>query len=53
LDELVGNRVVVALWDGFEVLVHLISEYYKSRKKKMGGIRTPFCNKWGETQEER
>ena len=39
LDELVGNRVVVALWDGFEVLVHLISEYYKSRK-----------NKWGESE---
>jgi hypothetical protein len=36
LDELVGNRVVVALWDSFEVLVHLISEYYKSRKKNGG-----------------
>ena len=34
LDEFVGNRVVVALWNGFEVLVHLISEYYKSQKKK-------------------
>jgi hypothetical protein len=30
LDELVGNRVVVALGDSFEMLVHLISEYYKN-----------------------
>jgi hypothetical protein len=36
LDELVGNRVVVALGNSFEVLVHLISEYYKKKTMDRG-----------------
>ena len=31
MDELAGNRVVITLGNSFEVLVHLISEYYKGR----------------------
>jgi hypothetical protein len=33
LDELVGNRVVVAWGDSLEVFVHLISEYYENTRR--------------------
>lgn len=42
LDELVGNRVVIALWNGFEVLVHLISEYYKVAQQKQKRRSEPY-----------
>jgi hypothetical protein len=53
LDELVRDSVVVSLGDRFQVLVHLISEYYQSADRYPWSVAMLFLEEIKQREEKR